>query len=153
MLHFSKYTSLQMERGWGQALVAKRSLPFIRWPHLVVWRSCCVLRLSVDHLWKLIFKLCDGLKGRGCLFCLFPFSFCYYFDFWDITRELMLFFRVTRLYVCVMHSQCIYRANVYGMLDTVVGTSLALLFYFVFFTFVLNSCCYVEIKKKEQSPK
>lgn len=34
------------------------------------------------------------------------------------------------------------------MLDTGEGTSLAFLLYFVFFTFVLNGCNYVEVKKK-----
>lgn len=60
----------------------------------------------------------------------------------------MLFFRITRLYVCVMISWHICGAKVYGMLDTVVGTSVALLLYFVFFTFVLKQLLLYGNKEK-----
>lgn len=60
----------------------------------------------------------------------------------------MLFFRITRLYVCVMVSRHICRANVYGALDTVVGAPVALLLYFVLLTFVLKQLLRYGNKEK-----
>lgn len=120
-----------MERGWSGVLVAKKSLLFTRSESYGFVLLCEGSYCWSCYLWiicgGLTLKLCNGLKGRRLsTLLIFTFRCYYYFNFWD-HEGVTLFFRITRLYVCVMISQDIHLANVYGVLGTVRGTSLALL--------------------------